>query len=120
MQPVVGGKINVKTLFILAKIRRPHAAVVGMQRGAYRAPVDKVSRMPDQQPGRVIKTRVREIEAIADTDWTGVGVITAHDRVVVCPRGGLGQGQIAPRTNRHSCGYHRSILYKAAARDHSG
>src|SRR5208282_2067282 len=119
-QPVVSGEIDIKTLLILAEIRSPCAARIVMQRGGHRTPVDQVSRVPDQQAGRVVEAGVSEVEVVTDADGTCVGVVTAHDRVAVHARDGLREGQTGSTCNNQSSGDDRSIPDKAAACDHSG
>ena len=75
--------------------------------------------MPDQQAGGVVEAGVGEIEVVAHTDGTGVGVVAAHDRVVIRARDGLRESKRSLRCNSQSSGDDRRIPDKSAACDHS-
>jgi hypothetical protein len=79
-------KIEVEMVLILAEVRSPDGTVIAMKRCGNWPPVDEVGRVPDQEPGSVIETRVSEVEVIAHSDGTAVRVVATENRVAINAR----------------------------------
>ena len=118
-EAAVGGEVDIKLLLVLAEIGSPDRAVVAVKRGGDRAPVHQVARVPDQQPGGVVKAGVGEVEVVADANGAGIGVVAAQDRIAV---GGCGLAQDKTGLGRESegGGSNGGVPDKAATSDHGG
>src|SRR5271157_862992 len=116
-QAAVGGKVDVKVALVLAEVGRPHRAVIAVESGGNRKPVDQVAGVPDEQPGRVIEAGVGQIEVVSNTNRAGVRVIAAQDGIAIDVRG-LRQGETGFE-GVGECGAGGGVQYKTAAGQHS-
>src|ERR1035437_231864 len=86
LQVPCGWEIKVEMLLILAEVRSPDRSVVTMKCCSNQPPVNEISRVPDQEPGSVIKTRVSEVEVISHADRTAVRVVATKDGIAIDAR----------------------------------